>query len=265
MTALAPSLPTPRLVRAELLKLRKRRGLSVTVALLTVGSTVVTYAILALLHVANPAHHGLAGGVSNLSHVIWLLSALGTGAAVLAGTTAGAGDLGAGVFRELVVTGRSRVALFLARIPGGLVFLLSGVAVAYTIAAVASVAFAGSLAAPSTGSLVAGGLWVLLTTTVYFLLALGLSSLVGSRTTTIVILLAWRLALMPIILSLTFLGGARDAFPDAGIQQLAPHAFADNLQIGKLSMSAAASALVVLAWTGAALAFGAWRTATRDA
>jgi hypothetical protein len=265
MTALAPSLPAPRLARAEFLKLRRRRGLAVTTLLLTVGATVITYLILAILHAANPAHHEPAGGVSNLSHVLWLLSALGAVAAVLTGTTAGAGDLGAGVFRELVVTGRSRIALFLARIPGGLAFLLACVAAAYTLAAVASVALAGSLAAPSTGSLVAGGLWIMLATTVYFLLALGLSSLLGSRTTTIVVLLAWRLAVGPTLLSIKAIGGGRVVLPDAGIQQLAPHAFASNIQVGKFGMSAAAAVLVIVLWTAAALALGAWRTATRDA
>jgi hypothetical protein len=265
MTALAPSLPTPRLVRAEILKLRKRRGLSLTVLLLTVGAVLFTYGILVLLHAANPAHHGPAGGVTNLSHVLWLLSTLGAGAAVLVGTTAGAGDLGAGVFRELVVTGRSRAALFLARITGALAVLLSCVAAAYALAAIASVAFAGSLAAPSTAGLVGGGLWVLLATTVYFLLALGLASLVGSRTTPIVALLAWRLALMPIVFSLSFLGAGRDFFPDAGIQELAPKALAANVQVGDLSMSAAFSVGVLLLWTGAALGLGLWRTVTRDA
>jgi hypothetical protein len=265
MTELALSLPNPRLVRAELLKLRKRRGLSVTLLLLTVGASVVTYGILALLHGVNPGHHGPAGGVQNLGNVLWLLSSLGAVAAVLVGVTAGAGDLGAGVFRELVVTGRSRTALFLARIPGGMAFLLSCVAAAYAIAAVASVALAGSLTAPSTSSLVAGGLWLVLTTTVYFVLALGLSSLIGSRTIPIVSLLAWRLAVMPIVLSLTFLGGWRDVFPDAGIEALAPHEFVKQLQIGNLSLSAAGGAVGLLLWMGAALALGAWRTARRDA
>ena len=38
MTALAPSLPLPRLVRAEVLKLRKRRGLVAITACLTIGA-----------------------------------------------------------------------------------------------------------------------------------------------------------------------------------------------------------------------------------
>jgi ABC-type transport system involved in multi-copper enzyme maturation permease subunit len=169
------------------------------------------------------------------------------------------------VFRELVLTGRSRTALFLARIPGGLAFLLSIVAVAYALAAVASVVFAGSGTAPSTGTLVSGGLWLMLATTVYFVLALGISSLAGSRTTTIGVLLAWRLALTPIVLSISFLGGGRAVLPDAGLEHLAPQAFASDLQIGKFGMSTGLSVLVLALWTAAALGFGAWRTATRDA
>jgi ABC-type transport system involved in multi-copper enzyme maturation permease subunit len=262
----ASPLPGPRLVRAEILKLRKRRGLAVTVLLQTVGAVVLTYAILAILHAANPAHHGPAGGVTNLGHVLWILSALGAAAAALAGSTTGAGDVGAGIFRELVITGRSRVALFLARIPGGLAFLLSAVGLAYAIAAASSVAFAGSLPAPSTGTLLAGGLWLVLATSVYFLIALGLSSLLSSRTTPIVIVLAWRLALAPILLSISLLGAGRQILPDAGIERFAPHAFKSDLVVGKgVGMSVVTAALVLAAWALVALGVGAWRTVTRDA
>src|SRR5205085_4242748 len=78
MTALTPSLPLPRLVRAEVLKLRKRRGLVAITALLTLVPAVGTYGVLAILHWANPAHHGPAGGVTNLGHGLWVLAILGS-------------------------------------------------------------------------------------------------------------------------------------------------------------------------------------------
>ena len=56
-----------------------------------------------------------AGGIDNFTGSIELLTQIGVVAAILIGATAGAGDRGAGVFRELVVTGRSRLALFAAR------------------------------------------------------------------------------------------------------------------------------------------------------
>ena len=266
MTALAPSLPLPRLARAEVLKLRKRRGLVAITACLTVGAVLVAYGILAILHWANPAHHGPAGGVTNLGHGLGVLTLLGSVAAILVGATAGAGDLSAGIFRELVVTGRSRYALFRARVPGGLAFLLAFVAVAYTLAAVASVVFAGSLAAPSTGLLASAGAWLLLSCAVWFVLALGVASLVGSRSMTIGGMLAFRLAVSPLLLSIGPLGAARESLPAPGLSRLAPHAVRDfTQQAGPLPMSVIVAELVLLAWVAAALAVGAWRTVTRDA
>jgi ABC-type transport system involved in multi-copper enzyme maturation permease subunit len=266
MTALAPSLPTPRLVRAELLKLRKRRGLAAVTACLTIGAAVVPYAILAILHAANPAHHGPAGGVENLGHVLQVLSMLGSVAAIIAGATAGAGDLAAGTFRELVVTGRSRRALFSARVPGGLAFLFAFVAVAYALAAVASVVFAGSLAAPSTGLLASSGAWLLLSCAFWFALALGVASLVGSRSMTIGGMLAFRLAVSPLVLSIGPLGAGREVVPGAALERLAPHAVREfTRQSSAIPMKVGAAELVLVAWTVAVLMLGAWRTVTRDA
>lgn len=265
MSAIAYRLASPRLVRAEILKLRRRRRLVATLLLLTVGTSVITYAILALLHATQPSQHGAAGGVENLGNALGLLSAFGGVAGVLVGTTAGAGDLGAGVFRELVVTGRSRTALFLARIPGGLAVVLSAVAAGYAIAAIASVALAGSLAAPSAGSLVAGGAWLLLSTAVFFVLGLGLASLIGSRTTPLAVLLAVQFVLTPILLSLSSMGAGRDVLPEAALRQLSPAAFDDSLRMPGLSMPTAIAVLVIAAWVAVSLGLGAWRTATRDA
>jgi ABC-type transport system involved in multi-copper enzyme maturation permease subunit len=266
MTALAPSLPLPRLVRAEVLKLRKRRGLVAITALLTLVPAIGTYGVLAILHWANPAHHGPAGGVTNLGHGLWVLAILGSVAATIVGATAGSGDLSAGVFRELVVTGRSRRALFRARIPGGLAFLLAFVAVAYALAAVATVVFAGSLTAPSTGLLASSGAWLLLSCAFWFALALGVASLVGSRSMTIGGMLAFRLAVSPLLLSIGPLGAVREAVPQAGLERLAPHAVREfTQQATRIPMSVSVAELVLLAWAVAALAFGAWRTVTRDA
>ncbi len=264
MTALA--LPTPRLTSAELLKLRKRRGLVVTVTLLTVGITAFYYGLNAILHATNPAHHGPAGGIANLGHGLVIVSLLGSVAAGIVGATAGAGDLGAGVFRELVVTGRSRWSLFLSRIPGALLFLLPFVLVAFLVEAVGSIVFADSLATPSLHLLVESGAWVLLDTTVFFLIGLGLASLIGSRTTSIAVLLAFRLALTPLLLSISFLGVIRELVPGAALQRLEPTAFGDTIRQGPVvPMSLGAAVAVIAGWIVVWVVVGGWRTATRDA
>ena len=254
------------LARADWLKLRKRRGLFWTIACMTVGAEVIAYSVLAILHAANPAHHGPAGGIANLGHGMFLLNLLGAVAATVAGASAGSDDLSAGVFRELVVTGRSRLALFAARVPGGLAFLLPFTAVAYAIAAVVSATANGSLAAPSVTLLIEAGLWVLAEATFYFILGLGLASLTGSRAYTIGILLAWRLILARILMSIGFLGVFREIVPDAHFARLAPHGVALTLREGPhVPVSLAAAIAVPLIWIALWLGLGAWRTVTRDA
>jgi hypothetical protein len=256
-----PTRLLPRLVAAELLKLRKRRGLLAATVALTVGASLITYAVLAILHSANPDRHGPAGGLDNLIDGVGLLSMVGALAALLVGATAGAGDLNAGVFRELVVTGRSRLALFAARIPGGLLFLLPFAAIAYTLAGVASVVFAGNLAAPSATLLAELGAWLLLFVSFQFLLALGLASLLGSRTMTVGILLLWNAALTPLFLSYGALGDLREAIPMAALGSLAPGTFWDH----EVQASTAGAVFVIGVWLVVSLGLGAWRTRTRDA
>ena len=266
MTTLALTTPSRSLVAADLLKLRKRRGLVSVVSLMTVGAMVLTYGIIELLHAVNPAKHGPAGGIANLGHGAWLAAALGSAAAAIVGARAGVDDLDAGVYRELVVTGRSRLSLYLSRIPGGLAFLLPLVAAGYAVAAVASVVFADTQPAPDTRLLVTTGLWVVLSVTFYYLLALGIACLVGSRSYTIGIVLAFRLALTPILASITALGIVRELVPGVGLQHLAPAALGDSIRQGPdVGISVAAIAAVLIAWTVAALVVGAWRDTRRDA
>jgi hypothetical protein len=261
----APGIRPFGLARADLLKLRKRRGLVITVGLMTVGLIVVVEVILVVLHAVNPAHHGPAGGLDNLTGGTGVINFLGSVAAIIAGSTAGTSDLRSGVFRELVVTGRSRLALFFARVPGGLGFVLPFMIVTYAIIAVLS----GTLTdfahpAPSTGTMIEVGVWALAVTAFYFVLGLSLGSLLGSQGPTIGILLAWRLFLMPILAHIGFLGGIRDALPNIAFASLVPHAARSLRETTDVHLSSVAAVLVLLLWTGVALAVGAWRTATRD-
>jgi hypothetical protein len=266
MTALAYPFPTVRLIDADLLRLRRRRGLVVVTALLTIGAMVVTYGVIELLHVLDPAKHGPAGGIVNLGHGSFVAAGLGAVAAAIVGTAAGGGDLEAGVYRELVVTGRSRLALYASRVPAGLVFLLPFVAVAYALAAVATVVFAGSHPVPGVHLLVTTGLWVLLEVVFYYLLAVGLVCLIGSRSYAIGILLAWRLALTPILATISALGIVRELVPGVALQALTPVGVGNAARQGAaVPMSTAAIAAVLVVWALALLAAGAVRDVTRDA
>ena len=253
----------PRLVSAELLKLRKRRGLVASGLALTVLPMVIAYTVLLILHAANPAKHGPAGGLENLSGSMELLTMLSIVAAILVGATLGASDLSAGVFRELVVTGRSRLALFAARIPAGLALVWMMVGTGFAVTATASSVFAGSREAPSARLLVETAAWLALVSALALVLALGVSSALGSRGTTIGIVLGWQIVAMPLLIEIKTLGSLREALPGAATERLAPAALFDGAPT--LAMSLAATALVIVTWAVLPLALGAWRTATRDA
>ena len=247
-----------RLIRAEFLKLRKRRGLVAAAALLTIVPVAIAYTVLSILHASNPDKYDPAGGIDNFTSSIELMTQIGVVAAILIGATAGAGDRGAGVFRELVVTGRSRLALFAARVPGGLALLLPVVAVSFAIAAVAAVTLTGDGESPVGGVTIAQTAgWVALVMVTAYILALGVSSAFGSRGTTIGILLGWQLAAAPILLSS---GKLDDVLPNAALLALDP---AEDAQLVSTSVPTAIAILVL--WTLVPLAAGAWRTRTADA
>jgi hypothetical protein len=257
------ALRRPRLVSAELLKLRKRRGLVASGLALTLLPMIVAYTILLSVHAANPAKHGPAGGLQNFSDSVDLLTTLSVIAAILIGSTLGAGDLGSGVFRELVVTGRSRLALFAARVPAGLALLWAFVGAGFAVTATASNVFAGSLQAPSGTLLVETAAWIALVSAMSLVLALAVSSVVGSRGTTIGIVFAWQIVVTPLLLQIKALGSLREGLLRAATDSLEPSALMREPK--HVAMSVAAAVVVILAWATVALALGAWRTATRDA
>jgi len=253
------------LVLADLLKLRRRRGLVAVVALLTLGAIAVSNTIIELLHLVDAKAHGPAGGVTMLGHQAFTIGALGAVAAAVVGAVAGAGDLEAGVYRELVVTGRSRLALYLARVPAGLLFLVPFVAAAYAVEAVVSVALAGYHPAPSASLLLTTGAWTLLKVVFTYLLALAIAAAIGSRSYTIGILLAWTLALTPLLASISALGWTRKLIPGVALDALQPAALGASARQGSaIPMATATVAAVLLAWALVALAAGALRDTARD-
>jgi hypothetical protein len=270
-----------RLVNAEFLKMRKRRGLVISGLVLTTVPMLIAYTTLVVLRANNPAKYGPAGGMENFVGSMEILTMLSAVAAILVGSTLGTGDLGAGVFRELVVTGRSRLALFAARVPAGLGLLVVIVGSAFAITATASIVFAGSegprteqvapgswettlgFLAPSGTLLLQSAGWLALSTAVAMVLALGVASLVGSRGTSIGILLGWWIVAMPLLQAMGVLGSLRQGFVGSAIDRIGPEALVPSDPT--VSMSLLSAIVVLFAWAAVPLGVGAWRTATRDA
>jgi hypothetical protein len=122
------------MITTRIMELRKRRGLMITLALVTIGIPTVFLVIRLLLHAFAPKTYGAAGGYEIYTAMVsGVLYIFGFIVAATLGATAGSSDLTDGMFRHLVVTGRSRLALYLARIPGGLAIIVPLVAVGFTL------------------------------------------------------------------------------------------------------------------------------------
>jgi ABC-type transport system involved in multi-copper enzyme maturation permease subunit len=259
----SPRLPF-RLERAELLKLRKSRGVWIPTVILTVGAIAIMYTAVELFHVSNSTKYGPAGGTINFGHALLLMGQIaGMIAAALVGAAAGTQDLSSGVFRDLVSSGRSRTRLFLARIPGGLAMLLPLMAAAYALAAVLCVVLASGLPTPSVMLFTKAGLYVLFSGAVVYVIALGLGSLVGSRAATISILIAYLLPVQAILRNISALGRTRDGLLSVAVERLSPIPPPDRHDV--LHMSLATSLIVLVFWVAIFGGLGLWRTRTRDA
>jgi hypothetical protein len=130
---LAASMPTWPLIATKHLDLRKRRGLMITVLVMIIAPTVLILGLRLAFHLFDPAHYGPAGIPSAFDAIANLTAEFGFIVAAVVGAAAATTDLNDGVFRYLVITGRSRLALYLARIPAGLAILLPALAVAFTM------------------------------------------------------------------------------------------------------------------------------------
>jgi ABC-type transport system involved in multi-copper enzyme maturation permease subunit len=256
---------------ADFLKIRKKRSTLTWALVLAVLPVVIFFVVNAIQHSSNPSHEP-AGGTEHFITGLRLLGGLFFGplVAILIGVEAGTSDLGAGVFRDIVVTGRSRLALFAARVPAALALCWVVIVFAYALILLGTFVFAGNLPTPST-SLIFNGLgFVLLATGVLCAVAVGFSSLVGSKPGAIIALIAWQLVAGALISSISSLGSARDGVLSQALSHFSPVNLNGGGHHGHggptiLTMSGGTALLVLVAWLVIFLGLGSWRTRTMDA
>ncbi len=127
-------IPTWGMVTTRFMELRKRRGLMISLMAVFIGIPTVFLVVRLISHAVDPKSFGPAGGYDIFTTlVLAFMYVFGFIVAAVVGCTAGSSDLTDGMFRHLVITGRSRLALYFARIPAGLAIVIAMVAVGYTI------------------------------------------------------------------------------------------------------------------------------------
>jgi len=272
-------LPPVPLIGAKFLDLRKRTVLMIVTVAFTVALPVIFYGIRLLFHLSDPARYAPAGAPNAFATAGTLMDEFGFIVAVALGATAGTADLTDGMFRHLVITGRSRLALYLARIPAGLSVLLPLAAVGFTVSCLVTAFLSSPHAAgavpPSPGAMAGAGLWLELDLVIAFTVGLGLGSLMGQRTVPVILLIVLEIILTPALATHVlpyFLDGQR-LVVGVAMDQLKPAALAGGTRIGPGGgpglqippMPTWAMITVIIGWILGWSAIGAWKMTTRDA
>ncbi len=229
-----------RLIRADLLKLRRRQGMVGVVALFVFGSVAAYFGAGLFLDDR--------GDFETATGVLTLIAAV---AGAIIGATAGGADIESGVFRDLVATGRSRTALFFSRVPAAWIITLGMLASAVGVSALLSPAVPA-------GEIARGFLTVLVSGALTAAVCVGLAALTGSRGPVMGIALAFQLGVAPLLAQLDVLGDARFAIPSVAIARL------DNADGMVASLPLLGAIGIILAWAAAGLGGGLWRTRTQE-
>jgi hypothetical protein len=240
------------LIRTDLLKLRRRRGLMALVALLAVGGVSLIFTILAIRHSSDPLNIRPAGGVRSFENSTDFLAMIGVVVAAIIGATAGAADAESGVLRDLVATGRSRVQLFSSRATAGVAITMLIMLAALAVATICSVALADSRPVPSVSYILQRDAAVLAFTAVTALVAVGIATFARSRGPVMAVVIALGVVVSQLLLQVTFLGDVRSAIPFDAFQTLAGDT-GDTVQ-----MSTGVAVAVLAAWAATATGLGGW-------
>jgi ABC-type transport system involved in multi-copper enzyme maturation permease subunit len=252
-----------RLTRAALLTLRRRRALMIWAGILAIGIPVAVELVLAILHVSDPVTHRPAGGSHTFARMLDTIELLLVVMAAIVGATAGAGDLAAGTFRDLVASGCPRRNLFLARIPAALTVSLGLAAASVGVILAACYSLADGAATPTPSQAVAVVVHVLAVVAVITVMAVGLSELVGSRGIAIGVLLGWLLAGEQLLLSISLLGRGREALVTPALDRLRPFLEAGDAHVIPMSLFVACG--TIAAWAAVSAGLGSWKVERRDA
>jgi ABC-type transport system involved in cytochrome c biogenesis permease component len=228
-----------RLIRADLLKLRRRTGMLAVVALFVFGSVAVYFG--AGLFLDDNGDFETATGILTLIAAV---------AGAIFGATAGGADIESGVFRDLVATGRSRTALFFSRVPAAWILTLGMLAIAVVASAL--------LSSPSLAEFRRGMAGVLVSGALTAAVCVGLAALTGKSGPIMGFVLTFQLGVAPLLAQLDVLGNARLAIPAVAISRL------DGADGIVASLPVAGAIAIILAWAAAGLGGGLWKTRTQE-
>ncbi|MBV8954897.1 MAG: hypothetical protein JO179_12220 [Solirubrobacterales bacterium] len=243
---------TMTLIRTDLLKLRRRRALIAIAVLIAVGSVSIAFTVNAIRHGANPLHVGPAGGIKGFENATDFLGMIAVVIAAMIGVTAGAGDAEAGVLRDSLATGRSRLTLFASRATAAVITTLAIMAAALLVTTICSITLAGSAHVPTLGDVIQRNAAVLGFAASSALVCTGIATFARSRGPVMASVIAFGVLISQLLLKVSFLGQLRDLLPLAAFQRMAGDA------ISGLGISLPTAIAVAVGWALASVIIGGW-------
>jgi hypothetical protein len=240
------------LIRMDLRKLWRRRGLMSIALLIAVGAVSLMFVVTAIRHGVNPQHVRPAGGLKSFQDATDFVGMIAVVIAAMIGVTAGAGDAELGVLRDLYGTGRSRLTLFGSRAVAAVVATVAILAAALVVVTVCSIALAGSAPLPSLSDIVQRDSAVLAFGALGALVCTGVATFVRSRGPVMASVIAFGVLISQLLMHVSFLGSLRELLPLAAFQRMAGDT------ISGLHFPLAVAVTVLVAWALGAVAAGGW-------
>ncbi len=242
--------------RAELGRMLRRRGLIITAVAIPAAVVVVNAIIKMVLHTRSPEEYPIVGGSSMLADgvlVTFVLLILAT----LIGATLGAEDTANGTLRYILLTGFSRIRLYLVRLP---IVTIVGILVSLPALLLLIIA---AVVLPHEGapSISASDLWQTFlsfaaTTTVYGLIAYGIGTAIRSTGGAIAVALGLNIVGLNLV-------GLITLWQPSVEDWMLPVALARVTEGGDTSIGVALLALLI--WCGAFLVVGLARALRTEA
>jgi hypothetical protein len=237
----------------DLRKLWRRRGLMSIALLVAVGSVSIIFIVTAARHGANPQHVRPAGGLRSFQDATDFLGMIAVVVAAMIGVTASAGETELGVLRDLIATGRSRVALFASRAAAAVFMTTAIMSAALVVTAACAIVLAGSASAPSLSEIAHRDAAVLAFAASCAVVSAGVATFTRSRGPVMASIIAFGVLITQLLLQITFLGSVRALLPLASFERMAGDT------ISGLHVSLAAAIAVTVGWAlGAVMAAGWW-------
>lgn len=244
------------MITADLQRMLRRRGLMISGCATPAVITIAIAVVLIVLRSRSPVDHPDIGGAGLLEFGM-LIGVVATIFGSLIGATIGAEDSVNGTLRYLLLTGVTRLQLFLQRIP---VVVISAIALflpAFVLLVLFTVALPHPTAStPSASAVAAALLAIALPTTVYALIAYGVGNVVRSTGGAIAIALGLNLIGLQVIAAISLALPALEPW-------MLPIAMARITNGGDSSILVAIA--VTLIWVGAFLAGGLFRALRSEA